>query len=289
MVREEHVDLADGLDARITYHVVGDGPPVVLLHGWGASWYLWQETMLALAAAGYRAYAPDHIGCGQSSKPWLLYTPRDYVRHVEAFVAALGLDEFILVGHSLGGHIALSYTLRNPRHVARLVLVGAAFSPLRQITPTRAEALLMLAGLPLLGELSLVLLPARLMRWCFSQPWGGFYQPDHLPPQFLDQMAADYTRAMPLVCNSIRYLVLCSMPGLRRIWRDADLLPYLGRVTAPALVVWGEHDALLRPSSFALLASRLAHGAARPIAQAGHTPPMEAPQEWQRALLEFLH
>lgn len=289
MIREEHVDLPAGLRARITYRVAGDGPAVVLLHGWAASWYLWQDTMTALAAAGYRVYAPDHIGCGDSSKPWLFYTPHDYDAYLSGFLAALGLEHVILVGHSLGGHIALSYALNHPQQVERLALVDPAYSPLQQLAPTRGALLLALAGLPPIGELGLTLAPHRLLRWAIGRQGGGFYRPDKLPPAFLDRIVADYLdHASPLVCNSIRYLFLFSLPGLRRLRRDADLWPRLAELAMPALVIWGEHDALLRPSSFSLLASGLPGAVAQPITEAGHTPPMEAPAEFQQALFGFL-
>jgi len=289
VIREEQVALSGRLRARITYHVAGDGPPVILLHGWGASWYLWQATMLALAGAGYRALAPDHIGCGQSSKPRLFYTPQDYSAYLNGFLSALGLERVALVGHSLGGHIALSHALAHPQQVERLVLVSPAFSALRQITPTRAQLLLAAAGTPLLGEMGLALLPARLLRWCLGRPWGGFHRPDGLPSGFLDRMTTDYlVHATPLVCNSIRYLVLFSLPILSRLRQDADLLPRVGRVTMPVLLVWGEHDARLRPGAFPILSTHLPHAQAMGIADAGHTPPLEAPEEFQAALIEYL-
>lgn len=289
MIREEYVDLAAGRRARVCYHVAGDGPAIVLLHGWATSWYLWHDTMLALAEAGYRVYAPDHIGCGDSGKPLCLYTPRDYDTYLCGFLAALGLERVILVGHSLGGHIALSYALNHPQQVERLALVDPAFSPLRQLARTRAGLLLVLAGLPFIGGLLLTVTPHRLLRRVLGTRHGGFYRPDRLPPAFLDRMVVDYLdHAAPLVCNSIRYLFLFSLPGLRRLRRDADLLPRLGEVTVPALLVWGEHDALLSPASFALLAAALPQVTARPITEAGHTPPMEAPGEFWNALSGFL-
>jgi len=275
--------------ARVMCHVAGNGPPVVLLHGWGASWYLWKDTMLALAGAGFSAYAPDHIGCGHSDKPRLCYTPHDYAVYLEGLLAALRLDNINLVGHSLGGHIALSYALQHPDRVSRLVLVGPAYSPLRQAVRTRAQMMLAVAGLPLLGELALRLMPAGVMRRLMNQPWGGFHRPDRLPADFLDRMVADYLQnASPLVCNTIRYLVIFSLPGLSRFRGDADLLPYLGKLNVPTLVIWGQRDALLNPSSYPLLAARIPGAMAHPIADAGHTPPMEAPLEFQRTLLDFL-
>jgi pimeloyl-ACP methyl ester carboxylesterase len=288
MIEERQIDLSGRLRARITYHVAGDGPPVLLLHGWGASWYLWQETMTVLAAAGYRAIAPDHIGCGGSSKPLLLYSARDYGVYLDAFTDALGLDKFVLVGHSLGGLLAMAYAIRHRQRVQRLVVVGPAFNILRQLTPTRAHVLFWLAGLPLLGEIGLALMPARVLRAVLSRPWGGLYRPDRLPVEFLDRMAADLCEhATPLVCNTLFCLFLGALPGLRR-FGDADVYARLGQVDMPTLVVWGEHDALLRPAAFADLAAHLPQATTCVLADAGHTPPVEAPQQFLRALMQFM-
>jgi pimeloyl-ACP methyl ester carboxylesterase len=287
-ISTETVLLPSGL--RITYRVAGGGPAVVLLHGWAASWWLWQDTMPALADAGYRAIAPDHIGCGDSDKPLAAYTPATYAAYLSDFVDALGLDRFDLVGHSLGGHIALSYALAHGGRLGRLIVVDPAYSPLRQACATRAELLLVASGLPILGELALALTPARLLRWIIGQPWGGFYRPERLEAAFLDQMVADYLmRASPLVANGIPYLVLFSLPGLSALRADADLRPRLAELAMPVMVAWGECDALLRPASFAALAAAIPGCTVLRISEAGHTPPIEAPQQFREALLQFLN
>ena len=289
MIDVRKVEITSGIKASIVCRTVGDGPPVLLLHGWAASWHLWEETMLALAAAGFRAYAPDHIGCGESSKPFCAYTPRDLALYVEGLRAALGLDRFALVGHSLGGHMALSYALAHPEHVERLALVDPAYAPLRQIKPSVSQVMLAAVGLPLLGELALTLTPVRLLRWVIGQSWGGFYQPERLPSDFLDRMAIDYlAKASPLVANTVTYLLLSSLPGLSRLKRDADLRARVGEISMPSIVFWGQHDALLSPASFSRLAAAMPTALAWPIRDAGHTPPLESPQTFNPALVAFL-
>jgi len=289
MMHEADIDVVCGQSMRIHYHAIGEGPTVLLLHGWAMSWHLWKGAMLALARAGYRAVAPDLIGCGQSSKPWLFYTPGDYGRCIEAFLDALRPGKVVVAGHSLGGYLALWLALRRPQQVAKLALVGPAFSLLRQIALTRAELLLTLAGLPLLGELSLAVAPRAALRWMLSRPWGGFYRPERLPDGMIDQVVADLLdNATPLVCNTIRLLLLGSLPGVGRTGLSTDLLPRAPAVAAPTLLVWGERDALLRPDAYRLLAARLPHVTLRPVAEAGHSPQIEAPEEFMRSLLAFL-
>jgi pimeloyl-ACP methyl ester carboxylesterase len=289
MIDVRTVQVTSGIKASIACRTIGDGPPVLLLHGWATSWYLWDSTMQALAAAGFRVYAPDHIGCGESSKPFSAYTPSDLARYVEGLRAALEVDRFTLVGHSLGGHMALNYALAHPEHVERLVLVDPAYAPLRQIKLSRAQLLLGLIGIPLLGELALMLMPARILRWAIRQPWGGFYKPERLPAEFLDRTAIDYLgKASPLVSNTVTYLVLFSLPGLSRLKRDADLRPRAGEIAMPSIVFWGEHDTLLSPSSFSRLAAAMPTAVAWPLRDAGHIPPVESPYTFNPALVAFL-
>lgn len=303
MISEERLSLAPWLNTTVVCRKAGPvltttagradgaggGPPVVLLHGWSTSWFIWRETMQALAEAGYRVYAPDHIGCGESGKPALFYAPGDYRRYLDALLDGLGLKQCVLVGHSQGGHMALGYALARPERVQRLVLVGPAFSLLRQATATRMGLLLGLLAVPLVGELLMTLTPARLVLWLVGRPWGGFHHPERLAPQFLDRMAFDISvKASLLNCLAVQYLVLFSLPGLRRLRRDADLLSPAATLGAPVLLVWGKHDALLRPRSFPLLAKALPRGRAVQIDEAGHSPQVEAPQDFQRELLRFL-
>ena len=100
------------------------GPTIVLLHGWSAFKELWWSTLLALAPHAH-AYAPDMPGHGDS--PLLgSASMRQIAERIERFCATRGHDRIVLVGHSMGGNIALELTLARPDLVERLVLVDAA-------------------------------------------------------------------------------------------------------------------------------------------------------------------
>lgn len=101
----------DGL--KINYQNLGQGPTILLLHGWGSSWRLWARTMSRLAQAGYHACAVDLIGFGDSDKPateW--YSIEHYTYTLEAFCDRLQLEQPAIVGHSMGGTIALHMAAR---------------------------------------------------------------------------------------------------------------------------------------------------------------------------------
>lgn len=106
----------------LAYTDVGDGPPVLFLHG-NPTWaYLYRHLLRGLAA-DHRCVAPDYLGFGRSDKPTnFSYLPHDHAAHVEALCNQLGLDDLTLVVHDWGGPIGLSFALRHPERVRRLVL-----------------------------------------------------------------------------------------------------------------------------------------------------------------------
>lgn len=116
------------------YLCAGDlaGAPVVLLHGSGpgvSAYANWRLTIPSLAAANH-VLAPDLVGFGYTQRPDRYhYTMDNWVTHIEAFLAALGLESYSLVGNSFGGALALRLTTRHPDQVRRLVLMGSVGVP----------------------------------------------------------------------------------------------------------------------------------------------------------------
>ena len=118
------------------YHDVGDGPPVVLIHGSGpgvTAWANWRHTIPALAQH-FRVIAPDMLGFGDTQPPDTRYSADLWTTHLLGFLDALGLDRVSLVGNSFGGAIALRVAHRHLERVDRLVLMGSVGIPF-EITP----------------------------------------------------------------------------------------------------------------------------------------------------------
>lgn len=122
--------MVDGI--RTNYHDVGDGPPVLLIHGSGpgvTAWANWRLTMPALAKQ-FRVIAPDIVGFGETVRPQgFSYTMDAWVSHVLGLLDALGIERAHVVGNSFGGALALSLAIRAPQRVGRLVLMGSAGVP----------------------------------------------------------------------------------------------------------------------------------------------------------------
>jgi pimeloyl-ACP methyl ester carboxylesterase len=119
---------ANGIQMRIAER--GSGPLVILVHGWPESWYSWRHQLEALAAAGYRAVAPDMRGYGKTDKPPAV---EDYdIQHVTADIAglvdALGEKTAVLVGHDWGAIVAWHCMLLHPDRFTALVAMSVPYA-----------------------------------------------------------------------------------------------------------------------------------------------------------------
>jgi haloalkane dehalogenase len=118
----------DVLGSRMTYLELGEGEPVLFVHGNPTSSYLWRNVM-PHAGEGHRAIAIDLIGMGGSGKPDIAYSFDDHYRYFAAFIDALRLDTVTLVGHDWGAALAWEYARRNPTRVRRLAFMEGVLPP----------------------------------------------------------------------------------------------------------------------------------------------------------------
>lgn len=141
--------LVDGV--RVSYTEAGEGPPILLLHGAVfAGNVFWWETQAALAAHA-RTFAPDYPGWGASEKPFRDYHMEEYHAFVLGFMAAIGVEQVAIVGHSLGGLIGSSFALLYPDKVSSLTVLAAPPAWADFAVPPLFQPFL----LPLLGEVML--------------------------------------------------------------------------------------------------------------------------------------
>jgi pimeloyl-ACP methyl ester carboxylesterase len=135
----------DGLELH--YTSAGRGPATLLIHGLGGFAESWRDTIAALEPHS-RVIALDLPGFGESAKPRRAYTLQFFAQTVEALLRALDVDRVRLVGHSLGGGVAVAFALAHPERVERLALLGATIPGV----PIRPAWVYRLMALPVLGE-----------------------------------------------------------------------------------------------------------------------------------------
>ena len=124
----------------VTYHCLGEGPVVVLLHGITSSSQTWRSVMPALAER-FTVIAPDLMGHGESAKPRGDYSLGAYASGVRDLLLALGHRRATVVGHSLGGGVALQFFYQFPQRVERLALVSSGGLG-REVSPLLRSAAL---------------------------------------------------------------------------------------------------------------------------------------------------
>jgi pimeloyl-ACP methyl ester carboxylesterase len=244
------------------------GPTIVLLHGWSAFKELWWSTLIALAPYAH-AYAPDMPGHGDS--PLLGSTSmRQIAERIERFCATRDDDRIVLIGHSMGGNIALELTLSRPDLVERLVLVDAAVQPAEMPMYTRSY-LDQKFGWPVLRtsmaaarQISLV---GRLVP---HEHQGGVLLPALRRVTYMGRHDADALRVLldSLFENPI---------GQR-----------LAGVHVPTLVISGEFDPLVPPPLSQRVAAAIPGAQYAVIRRAAHNPMDERPREFNAVLLDFL-
>ena len=256
-----------------------DAPPVLLLHGLGAT----NASMLPLLAdlsSDHRVLAPDLPGFGATAAPPGPYNPAWFAAWVEAFQSVTGSRGAVLVGNSLGGRIALECGLTHPRSVRALVLLtpSPAFRRLRQYVPVVRLISPQMARLPLPVSQRLVVEGIRAM----------FSDPDRLPRPWYDAAADETCRVLSdrahrvAFFSCVRQIYLEDAYGRNGFWqRLPGLLP-------PALFVWGDRDRLV-PSSFARhVADALPSAASIVLEDCGHVPHFEHPETTNLMLRGFL-
>jgi pimeloyl-ACP methyl ester carboxylesterase len=250
----------------VSHEVVGTGPPLVLIHGLGAAQVLWQR--IRSCFDGYQVVLYDLRGAGATqeleTRPLSLETWADDLR---AFLEALEIERPTLVAHSLGGAIALTYTLRYPDDVEALVLMGTE------------------ANLSNLGPR--MLRSAERIEEHGMERWVSDFWVQN-PPFSDDSLARD-----PSLLDDYRSMLLGNDAGdyirtCHAIAEAADLGGRLAEVQQPALVIVGADDDRTVPAHGRELASRLPGGHVLELAGVGHTLPMEAADAVGEAVTAFL-
>lgn len=251
-------------DVTLQYIERGTGIPVVCLHGVTDSWGSF-EPMLAHVPESIRMIAPSLRGHGDSSRPASGYHSEDFADDVRNLLDVLDIGSAIIVGHSMGGLVALRTALRHPGRVRGLVLLD-----------TTADW----RGNTAIKEL-------------WDSPIGGMRDP--VDPVFVREFQLS-TIATQLPGSFIDAVVSESLKVPARIWRatfadfrQTSLVADLARIDAPTLIVWGDRDSIcLRHDQDTLAAGiRDARFVVHP--GAGHAAHWDAPDLVAADLVNFCH
>jgi len=254
----------------------GRGPPVLLLHGLGASIFTWRHIIPALARS-HRVIALDLKGFGRSDKPFSTrYTARDQAALVSAFIAKRHLYGVTLIGHSFGGTVALSTALAlnaEPGRIARLVVMDAP--ALKQDFGAAAE-LLRVPGLPYVAmTVTLPELMARLLLRVVSAPGRA------VPERDIRGYAAPYYDL------GSRHAFIATAQAILDA-NTARLGARYRAITQPTLLVWCRRDEIVPLALGRRLLRRLPNARLDVLKRCNHLPQDEVPQALLSRLQAFL-
>jgi len=271
----EHLRRVQLPGAEVNYAEIGEGEPVLFVHGLGGCWRNWLENLPHFGRS-HRAIALDLPGFGDSPMPsWRIDMPA-YGRLIHDFCEKLGIDRAAaLVGNSMGGFVSTEATIERPARFEKLVLVSAAGISFAEAEgrPLDAATSLLEAGLAFLGG------PRRL--WV-NRPRGRelafgrvFHYPNRVRPELLREQIEPSVRA-PGFADAIRAM------------RGYDTRHRLTEIEIPALVVWGLLDRIV-PVEAAIGYHRLIPDSRLELFErTGHVPQMERPARFNELLDEFL-
>src|SRR5215216_4648730 len=252
----------------------GAGTPVILVHGIAASLHDWDDLIPELSGRGYSCYALDLLGHGDSPKldsraykmDWLL-------DHFSDWMQSLQLTEpAIVIGHSLGGYIALEYARRVSSGTRGLVLINPLYS-LSQLPPLVRRTY----RRPQLSSFIVGRTPGWVFRFivdmssmAMKHSNGGAHS---LSEKIRAQTALDYTRTSPGIYNVLN--------------NGQDLSEHLPFISIPTMVVWGDRDQTLAPASFGNMVNQMPRAIGKSI-RAGHVPHQSNAGEFNQMTIDFL-
>jgi pimeloyl-ACP methyl ester carboxylesterase len=255
----------------IRYNVIGGGPPVVLVHGWLSSSRIWEQLAGRLAQR-FTVYTLDLPGFGESDKPLSGYGIRNGSRLLYAFCAHFGLTRANVIGHDLGGAMAVKLAADHPDVVGRLVVICAPADEDQLDVPT----LLWLATVPVVGPIVYSLgRAARPVRRLWMRPFVA--DSDDLTEEIVDDAGRSTPAAVSKTLSISRREI-----SRGRLARQARI------IKIPFLVVAGEEDQIVDPQSVGVWAEGVERAEICLIDECGHMPMVERVAEFNAQILAFL-
>jgi pimeloyl-ACP methyl ester carboxylesterase len=250
----------------IRYLEGGHGDPLVYLHGL-EGWGLWDSFHIAFGVTN-RVYAPLLPGWQDGRIPESIRRPADYAPLIRDFVAALGVKSVTLVGHSVGGWVALDVAAAFPEVVDRLVVVD----PLGLRTESDSAVAMRSMDQEAFSHAVFARHEKVLVPHAFNPDFGGEFQELKDSPDF-----KRYWRSREVLVK-----------WLGDKLDEPDLLRTAARINAKTLIVWGRQDGLVSCEDGRMLAGAIPHSTLVIINDAGHSPMKDRRETFQRAVYEFL-
>jgi len=242
-------------DLRINCRIMGEGKPILVLHGWGSNSERWQKVGELLVKKEFKVVIPDLPGFGKSQEPLYSWGLNDYCGFIEKLVLTLKLEKFYLLGHSFGGAVAVKYSFQFPQKVEKLFLVSPAC--------LRKKSL----------KKRLFFILSKILKIFSFLP---FYQKIRKGLYKFIIRKSDYLYAKGMMKDIY----------LKIIKEDlSDILPFIKIST---IIIWGEKDKIKPLKEAYLIKKKIKNSKLEIIPNVGHNPHRESPEKLSEIIIQFI-
>ena len=262
---------------KINYCQAGQGPPVILLHGFGACTYTWRHLAPELAG-DHRVFALDLKGYGLSDKPEDgRYAVSDQAEMVAAFIRAQDLHNLAIIGHSMGGGVALMAYFKvqedTPARIKRLVLIDSAGYP------QKMPWFILLARIPVVNRLVTRLLSPRFATYIVLKKC--YYNDDKITEEQVDTYA--YYGSLPGAREAVRQTARQIVPA------EIEALTAKHKtIKVPVLIIWGAEDKVVPVKLAKKFKEDIPDSELVILPRCGHIPPEEEALKTNQLIAAFL-
>ncbi len=283
LVRPERIDWNSSLLPRtirikghtIFYVTKGEGEPLLLIHGYGAGFWVW-EKQIDLLSRDYKVFAPDVIGYGYSDRPRIEYVPETFVHFLVDFMDGLRIERASLIGNSMGGGIAWAVAALFPDRVSKLVLIDCV--PPDVLNHVRNESFRTLATIKNIPLLPYLVIACRNKRSVKAILEECLFNDRLITPEVLNRQF-ELTRV-----KGSAWALYSTLKHAK----ETSRMNFLDRIYHPTLLIWGERDVVFPPSVGEMLHRAIRDSKLLLIKNSGHIPMWETPEEVNAAILDFL-
>ena len=255
-MHEEKI-LIDNL--KINCKIAGQGPAILILHGWGGSSDSWISVQEILAKEGFKVICPDFPGFGKSETPFEPWGVKEYSKFVLNLTKILELQKFFLLGHSFGGRVAIKFSVLYPEKIKSLILCNSA--GIKQKWGFREKFIFRLSKL---GNAIFTFPPLKRFKNKFRNLFYIF----------------------------LRHKDYAKVEGtMRKIFKKVlteDLLKDLPRIKTRTLIIWGEFDKLVPVKYAHTFKEKIENSKLEILLKIGHSPHLEVPEKLAKIIIQFL-
>ncbi len=266
-----HRKTLDMGDYTMHYIDIGQGEPVVMVHGYSLSTYSWRNNVQALLDAGFRVIFVNLPGHGRTDIPPepYPYTIEQISSDIVTMANKLGLEQFHLIGHSLGAGLTLYTSFHYPQYVRKAIVIDPpAFGPPRRL-------LLTYPGMTFVAS-------AFFGRWTVRLNLKAMYHDDSL---VVEELIDEYTR--PTHKDGF-WIMLSALSHQYFSSKFYEMQSAYHPTAMPLCIIWGEQDAWLPLDTANKLYERIPNSRLLTVPDCGHNPHEECPERVNPFVVEFL-